>query len=232
MENVKEKYMSLTATDKGGDDFEMTPEGQYTARCYRIIDLGTQTVTNSYGTKEKHKVMISWELIGDDDPKMEDGKPFSVHKSYTVTLSEKGNLRPDLEHWRGKKFTPQELDGFDLSKVLGQYCTIQVIHDETGKFANVDTIMAYKGDKPKPVNDNVIFDIDNPDMAVFDALSENMKGKIMQAPEWKDNKQPTKASKPDDNDDDQEAIERGKRADDIVIEDIGDEPINLDDIPF
>lgn len=32
--------------------------------------------------------------------------------------------------------------------------------------------------------------------------------------------------------DDQAAIDRAKRADDVVIEDLGGEPINLDDIPF
>lgn len=213
--------MSLTATQEGGGDFEMTPEGQYIARCYRIIDLGTQTITNSYGTKEQHKVMISWELIGNDDPKMVDGRPFSVHQTYTVTLSEKGKLRPDLEAWRGKKFTAEELEGFDLGKVLGQYCMIQVVHSDDGKFANVQTIMAYKGDKPTPVNENVVFDIDEPDVEVFNSLSDNMKAKIMAAPEWDKNKQAASLT---------DEPEPEKK--DTVVEDIGDEPINLDDIPF
>src|ERR1700757_2472795 len=100
--------MGLTATDKGGQDFEMTPEGVYTARCYRIIDLGTQKGAEQFGGKEQHKVMVSWELVGTDDPKMQEGdnrgKPFSIHKRYTVSLSEKASLRADLEAWRGKKF--------------------------------------------------------------------------------------------------------------------------------
>lgn len=213
--------MGLTATQEGGGDFEMTPEGQYIARCYRIIDLGTQKITNSFGTKEQHKVMISWELIGKDDPKMEDGRPFSVHQTYTVTLSEKGNLRPALEAWRGKKFTAEELEGFDLSKVLGQYCMIQVVHSDDGKFANVQTIMAYKGEKPEPVNENIVFDIDNPDMDVFNALSDNMKAKIMSAPEWDKGKQAASlVDEPSPN-----------KADD-VHNNIDDEPINLADIPF
>jgi hypothetical protein len=210
--------MSLTATQHSGGDFEMTPEGQYIARCYRIIDLGTQTTTGMYGTKEQHKVMISWELIGEDDIKMQDGRPFSVHKNYTVSLSEKGSLRPDLEAWRGKKFTSTELEGFDLSNVLGQYCMIQVVHSEDGKFANVQTIMSYKGDKPKPVNENVIFDIDNPDMKVFESLSDNMKLKIQSAPEWKGS--PAMAAATD------------TKKQEEIITDISDEPINLDDIPF
>lgn len=193
--------MSLTAKEETDNEYEMTPEGQYIGRCYRVLDLGTQTSTNAYGTKEKHKAMISWELFADYDEDVldedgtvlhkagepivtSDGRPFSVHKKYTVTLSDMGALRPDLEAWRGKKFTPQELEGFDLDAVIDQYCTIQVLHSDDGKFANVQTIMAYKGAKPKAVNENVVFDIDNPNMEVFNALSENMKAKIMAAPEW------------------------------------------------
>ena len=207
--------MSLTATDKGGADFQITPEGQYVGRCYKIIDMGTQTSTGQFGTKEQHKVMVSWELL--DGAKMEDGRPFSVSQFYTVSLHEKSKLRADLEAWRGRKFTTAELEGFDLGTVIGAYCMIQVVHDETGKYANVQTIMAYKGEKPPAVNPNVVFDIDEPDMAVFDSFSDNMKGKIMSAPEWNKNKQaPTPSA---------------EKKDDVVIEDTG-ETINLDEIPF
>ena len=159
--------------------------------------------------------MVSWELL--DGTKMADGRPFSVSQFYTVSLHEKSKLRADLEAWRGRKFTATELDGFDLGTVIGAYCMIQVVHDETGKYANVQTIMAYKGEKPPAVNPNVVFDIDEPDMAVFDSFSDNMKGKIMSAPEWNKNKQaPTPSA---------------EKKDDVVIEDTG-ETINLDEIPF
>lgn len=211
--------MSLTATDKS--NFEMTPEGTYIARCYRILDLGTQKGSDLYGGKQQHKVMISWELIGDDDPRMSEGenegKPFSIHQRYTVSLSEKAQLRKDLEAWRGKTFTPEELKGFDLPTVLGSYCMLQVLHDETGKYANISAIMAYKGPKPAPVNDTIVFDIDNPDMQVFDSLSDGLKETIQKAPEWNPHKLAPKPS---------------KQVDDPIIEDLSGEPINLDEIPF
>jgi len=221
--------MSLTANDKGGADFEMTPEGVYTGRCYKIIDLGTQTTTGQFGTKEQHKVMVAWELIGNDDQKMEDGRPFSVTQWYTVSLHEKAKLRADLEAWRGKKFTKEELDGFDLGNVLGAYCMIQVVHDETGKYANVQSIMAYKGTKPAPVNPNVVFDIDEPDMAVFDAMSDNMKAKITSAPEW--NKP---AAKADDKADDAAVDTYKQTASNEQVDEVfnSDEEIDLSTIPF
>ena len=177
--------MSLVASERGSNQepFAMVPEGQYIARCYRILDLGTQTTTGQFGTKEQHKVMVSWELL-DDKVFMEDGRPFAISQFYTVSLHEKAKLRADLESWRGRKFTIEELAAFDLAGVLGAYCQIQVVHDETGKYANVQTIMAYKGDKPKAVNPDVVFNLDEPDMAVFDKLSDNMKLKITSTPEW------------------------------------------------
>lgn len=208
--------MSLNVSSNGAMDFEMVPPGLYIARCYRLIDLGTQTSTNSYGTTSKKKIMISWELL--DDPRMEDGRPFSVHKNYTASLNDKANLRADLESWRNRKFTDIELESFDLTSILGAYCQIQVVHSEDGKFANVQSIVTFKGtNRPEPVNPDLAFDIDNPDMQVFDALSDTVKAKITEAPEW--------------NAVGKSGVDLPPVNPDVVIEDIEGE-INLDDIPF
>lgn len=183
--------MSLNVSSSGGGDFELVPAGLYVARCYRIIDLGTQTTNWMGKEKQSKKVMLSWELL-DDDVRMKDGRPFAVHKNYTASLGEKATLRADLESWRNKKFTDAELESFDLKNVLGAYCQIQVVHDEEGKYANVQSIVTYKPPKdaqggsiwPEPVNPDLAFDIDEPDMEIFNSLSDNMKQKIVGAPEW------------------------------------------------
>lgn len=206
--------MSLSVSASGGSNFPITPEGVYIARCFKIIDLGTQWIEWQGAKKEQKKVLISWELL-DDETKMEDGKPFAVTKQYTASLDERGNLRPDLEAWRGKKFTDTELESFDLKNVLGAYCQIQIVHSEDGKYANVNSIMSTK-EKPAGVNPLVSFDIDEPDMEVFETFSDKLKEKIQFAPEFRAATTPKKEEpKPD-----------------VVIEDIGDEPVNLDDIPF
>lgn len=210
--------MSLTASGKDTTEYEIAPAGQYISRCYKIIDLGTQEPNNPT-FKAAHKVIIYWELL--DEAKMTDGRPFSVNQTYTVSLHDKATLRAHLESWRNKPFTKKELEGFDLKNILGAYCLVQVFHDETNTYANVKAIMAYKGDKPNPVNPNVVFDIDNPDMAVFETLSDNMKAKIQSAPEWKFNH--LEAAKPEPS----KPVEK----EDVIIEDVGEE-INLDDIPF
>lgn len=203
--------MSLTVSQGNSGNFEIVPEGTYIARCYKVIDLGTQTVTGQYGTKQQQKVNITWELL-DDDVKMQDGRPFATSKKYTASLHEKAQLRKDLEAWRGKKFTDEELEAFDLKNILGTYCMLQIVHVESGDktYANVNAIMSTK-QKPKGVNDDGYFDIDAPDMAVFDSLSDFIKKQIQESAEFRS---------------------KGNKQVDNATDVLGGEPINLDEIPY
>ena len=55
-----------------------------------------------------------------------------IAKEYTVSLNEKANLRKDLESWRGKEIQPTELEGFDMTNLLGVQCTLQIMHNDNG----------------------------------------------------------------------------------------------------
>lgn len=111
------------------------PEGVHAAVCVDVADLGTEETP--WG--EAHKCRIVWEISA----KMEDGRPFTINKKYTVSLHEKSNLFKDLKAWRGRAFTAAELDGFDLEKVLGAPCQLVVTHDEKdGKvYGNISAIL-------------------------------------------------------------------------------------------
>jgi hypothetical protein len=175
--------MGLNVAQTAGD-FEIVPEGQYVARCYRVIDLGTQSIEYMGEQKQQHKVLIYWEIL-DKDAKMDDGRPFSVSRKYTASLDERSHLYSDLVAWRGKTFTQEELLGFDISKLLGAYCTLQIVHNESNNktYANVNAIMSTK-ERPEGVNPLVMFDIDNPDMEVFEGLSDWIKDQIRNSQEW------------------------------------------------
>jgi hypothetical protein len=77
-----------------------------------------------------------------DEINPENGKPFSCSKKYTASLNEKATLRHDLESWRGRAFTQEELKGFDLEKVIGVNAQVMVMHNtKDGKtYANVATV--------------------------------------------------------------------------------------------
>ena len=59
---------------------------------------------------------------------MQDGRPFAVSGTYTASLFEQAKLHQHLVSWRGKAFTEEELQGFDMSKLLGCTARIEVAH--------------------------------------------------------------------------------------------------------
>lgn len=189
--------MSFIASDSGGGNFKRVPAGAYIGRCYRLVDLGTQLTTGQYGEKLQHKMQVGWELFGEDEEGKPltidvDGKemPLTITKSYTVSLHEKSGLRRDLSAWRGKDFTDEEAKGFDVAKLVGAYCMVNVTTSETnGKtYSNVAGLTplpgALKNNKPTPVHANVMFDLDAPDMAVFESFHEKLQEAIRKSPEW------------------------------------------------
>lgn len=205
--------MAFIAKDSGGGDFKKVPPGVYIGRCYSLIDLGTQLTSGQYGEKMQHKIKISWELFGEDDAGhpltiLVDGKeiPLTISKNYTVSLHEKAGLRKDLAAWRGKDFTEEEAKAFDVSKLLGAYCMVNCTISETnGKtYTNVAGLTplpgALKNAKPAPVHENIIFDLDKPDMKAFNAFYEKLQDMIKRSPEWAQlhGKQPVQAGPFDD----------------------------------
>lgn len=178
--------MGFIATNDGGN-FEMTPQGVHIARCFRMVDLGTQESEFQGQKKTQRKIMISWELLGEE--RMADGNTFTISKRYTLSMHEKAQLRNDLEAWRGRAFTREEEAQFDVSKVLGTYCMINIMHEEkNGKtYANIASIMPLPKGMPKPSSPNecYLFDIDAPNMEIFNRFGDKLKATITSAPEWK-----------------------------------------------
>ena len=190
--------MGFIASDSGnGGNFKRVPAGVYIGRCYSIIDLGTQTSNGQYGEKHQHKIRVAWELFGEDENGQPltidvDGKemPMTISKSYTVSLHEKAGLRKDLSAWRGRDFTDEEAKAFDVSKLIGAYCMVNVTTSENnGKtYSNVGGLTplpsALKNANPAPVHGHVLFNLDEPNMAVFATFHEKLQEVIKSSPEW------------------------------------------------
>jgi hypothetical protein len=183
--------MALVATDSGGSDFQIAPQGTHTAICNMVVDLGNQETSYQGQTKTKHQVWLRWELPQeriewtDKDGNEKEG-PMSLGRTYTCSLSEKANLRKDLEGWRGKAFSQEELEGFDLFNLLGVPCQVTVTHREAnGKtYANVTGVAGWPKavDKPKETENKAIkYSADDPKQ--FDDLPEWLQEKIKGATE-------------------------------------------------
>lgn len=132
--------MPIMASAGSKREFEPCPAGPQVAVCCDVVDLGIVEVTFSGETKRQHKVEIRWQSA----ELREDGKPFLVRERFTLSLHEKSKLRPFLEAWRGRKFTDEEAEGFDLERLIGVAGYINVVHrqgSKGGTFANVASIM-------------------------------------------------------------------------------------------
>ena len=112
-----------------------------------------------------------------------------MSKKYTLSLGKKANLRADLESWRGKTFTAQELSGFDIGSLLGVPCMITIKQEKKGEktYSNVASVTrfpaALKASKPTPINEQQLFDVTEPDMRVYEVLPDWIKGQIDQCVE-------------------------------------------------
>jgi hypothetical protein len=142
----------IAKAGSSGADFVPCPPGAWSAVCCDVVDLGVLKV--SFGGKEKkqHKIYISWQI----EEVMADNKPFLATKRYTLSLHEKSGLRKDLESWRGRPFSPEELEGFDLEKLIGVPCMLSVVENrKDGKvYGNVTSIMRLrKGEEPLRIRD-------------------------------------------------------------------------------
>lgn len=171
-------------------DFEEPPEGSHAARCYRVVDLGTQEVEWEGKIKHQHKVLIGWELHCDE--RMQDGRPFSISKRYTLSSSDKGNFRKDLEAWRGKRFEDSDFGpgGFNIKNLINVPCLLSLARSEKGgkSYTNVVAIMKPpKGmEIPALENETVFLSLEKSDWnaEVFGKLSDGLKETIRKSPEF------------------------------------------------
>ena len=181
--------MGLTArVPEGNTDFEPIEAGPKQAICIRYYDLGTQHFEWEGREKSARRVRLMWEV---PDSRIEiEGKdlPRAISKEYTLSLHKKANLRIELESWRAKTFTDKELEGFDLDKILGTNCILNIIHKTTdrGIFANVASVIPLIKNMPKkePENPLVSFNFDNPDFRIPDNTPEWIEDKIKESDEW------------------------------------------------
>lgn len=189
--------MSLTARASAGGTFTPVPPGTYLARCYRIVDLGTQKSEYLGTVKELHKVMLQFEVHGEDDQGKplvtSKAEPMTISKNFTLSLAEKATLRKDLVSWRGRDFTKDELDGFELKNVLGAWAMISVtktLGNNGKEYTNIASISSVpkvlKQSLPEAFNKTAIFSISEADMELYETFSDGLKAKIAASPEWQD----------------------------------------------
>jgi hypothetical protein len=115
--------VAIMVSGKGDGNFKGIDPGVHNARCDLIADLGMQET--KFG--QKHKLYVHFAVPG-MEAEDKDGRKFQmgIGQSFTASLSPKSNLRKALEAWRGKPFSDEEVEGFDITKLLNAPATIVV----------------------------------------------------------------------------------------------------------
>ena len=176
--------MSIVA--KGGEKSSSFPSvsvGVHKARCIKVIDLGTQKNDFEGNISWKRQVLVIWEV---PEQTSETSEPLTISKFYTLSLHEKSNLGIDLTSWRGRPFSETEKKGFDISKLIGHTCLLNVI--QGNKNNKIGSIMPLpKGDKiAEQYHTGVVFDLEKYQKGqkeVFNQLSEGIRNIILRSKE-------------------------------------------------
>ena len=127
-----------------------------------MIDLGRQT-SEKFG-KTQRKFMMIWQILGEEVEINGEKLPRTISKEYGFSLGEKSNLRRDLQAWRGKPFTSEELQGFNILNVLNKACQLQIIKEEKNgnTYNNISSIMALpKGTTVEGITGACHFDVED-----------------------------------------------------------------------
>ena len=194
--------MSLLAKKTGnGQDIPPIDSGTYHAVCYLVVDLGTQY--NAIFDHKAHKVVIGWEIpelrIQWEKDNVPRDMPRAISKIYTLSLHEKSNLTKDLICWRGRAFTEEEEQGFDILSIIGANCILQVIQTKKGDktYANVVGVskMMKNMQKVKPENATVTYSMETNGLVIPETLPDWMRDIIRKSEEYRGDRNDT--SNPD-----------------------------------
>jgi len=190
--------MAINATNNGQKK-EIIAAGNYAARCYQMIHIGTIQENILGEQKILNKVRIGWELPTElkvfNEEKGE--QPLVISEEFTLSMHEKSKLRKFLASWRGKDFTEEESKCFDITKLIGAKCMLNIIHKPSKKDpSNIYAVIGSVSPVPKglnvpdQINPTFILDYDNFSEEKFNSLPDFIRNKMIASLEYAKLKQP------------------------------------------
>lgn len=184
----------MKVKESGGGNFELPAPENYQAICYKIVNIGTIPEEFKGKTSLRAKVQFTWELPTEktifkegDEP-----KPFVVNRIFTNSTDEKSHLSKFIILWANGKINKDNIKDFDMLKLLGKQCLLQIAHkastkNPSNKFLEAAGISSLpKGMSPmKQTNENFIFDVEEFDQEKFNTLPEFIRKMVVSSEEFK-----------------------------------------------
>lgn len=163
------------------------PSGTYMAVCIYSLGIGEQLYKYKDSTRYNNQVMIGFELVGQTVEIDGAQQPRVLGRTFNIAKSQNSGLRKFLGSWLGKALTDDEYMAFDTNDLLGKPAMLNVVLNDTGEYANIDSIMGIPAGMPVPqaVSVPYWFDLDDGfDQAAFEKLPEWAQEKIKKSTQW------------------------------------------------
>ena len=158
--------------------------GVYMAVCVGVVDLGEQysEMYKSYSNKVKFVWALPSETI-EVEGKTEERQ---LSREFSIATKKTSKLRTFLGSWNSKNYTDEEYMELDLFEQVGKACQLNVVLNDTGEYANVDSVMPIPKGIPAPVSKTAFFtwDMDAWDDAVFETLPEWTQEQIKKSTQY------------------------------------------------
>ena len=129
------------------------PPGRHPAICVDVVSVGLEEAEFNGVIKQLPKVVIVWQAFPEDGSRQLNESPFLPESKFTASMAPKSRLRPFLESWRGRDFSPEESKGFNLARLKGVACWLTVEERISNGFTNANVVAAdpYVDDAGNPL---------------------------------------------------------------------------------
>lgn len=180
--NIKNVPNSRKGTEQAS-----IPAGVYPGRIVQLVDLGLQP-QKPFAGKEKapaFEVIIGYELV-DEFMKDEDGNDvLDKPRWVSETLPVYGlNADKAKSTQRYMALDPNENFGGDFTQLVGLPCNVAIVNNQVGEktYDNVGSISPMRprdaANCPELKNAPRVFDLDNPDVALFNSFPKWIQDKV------------------------------------------------------
>lgn len=173
----------------------MVPAGLHDAICYGVVHIGTQKSEYQGKPKLRNTVYIMYELPSVTHEFNEDKgeEPAVVSKKFTYTYSERGNLLDWINTWSNGKVSKKNINDFDIEKLVGIGCKLQIIEDEgsNGSYSYPKGIISLTEKEKETLNKGALYNpiqvysVDEHDQEKFDKLPNWLQNKVKESQEYK-----------------------------------------------
>lgn len=160
------------------------PAGGYLAVCVGVFDLGEQ-----YSEKFKNyspKLMITFDLPSVTIEVEGKQEPRQLSREFTISGKNNSKLRAFISSWNGVQYSDEAFGEFDPLTQIGKPAMINVLLNETGEYANIDSIMPVFPGLPVPTTSTKMqtWDMDTWDDKAFAELPGWVQEKIKKSSQY------------------------------------------------